>query len=485
MTLVRRPNGVVLGLNLVAAAAASPLALQACSDPVTIAETELVDGGADAPDAAIDAPPATPEASPCEGAAECAPGQTRVVPCGLCGKRTETCSTSCRFGGGTCESQGACEPGSTESRTSDCAVGTKERACSATCGWDAWSGCGVRGGVRPIAPYPSTPPEVPVNCSWVGDAAACRFVSGIGFDFRIGIYFPATNVWELSPKFNVGGYTELVAAGNRVVVTTGLGVSVPRAWVYDRTTQVLDGPYASGLTSRDIPIVKYIPADDAIVVVGGRPNGQPPNASDGATFNVGSKTWTPVYATTSLGSAIPSSGATVFGGKVLVPIIHQDGVTPNDLGTYDPTTKAWTVTALPAQDPITDAWDLIGPFGANGLALFGDTSDGVGVHVFDLGSKKLSPLLPPASMAFPPSVTFSPDNHATGFLVAAGPSIVYGLTVNTGFRLDTTTQTWTKFDAPTPYKFAFSDSTTRHFVWTGTEFLFFGGDLSSTFIYRP
>lgn len=455
--------------------------LHACSDPITIAETDVEatpDGGIDA--TPLDArPPDVPMPPVCEAGGECVPGQTRTVACGLCGKRTDTCSSTCRFETGTCTGEGVCQPDTIEGTPSGCSLGSKERACSATCSWGAWSACGTSGGARPMAKWPGFP-ESPWQCVWVKDHAACYFAF---FDStlhrQIGIYTPGTNTWEMSPDLDDGLGSELIAVGDRLALLAE-GGTVPKVWLYDRAAKTFEPPIESPLSPRAGTVTVYVPATNELVVLSGRePDG--PLLTDGASFSPVTKTWSSVFSTTGA-ETIPSfdsfNGRAFATGSRIATVLRTNDYVTDAIGIYDVAAKSWSLT--PYTPSGLAGATLLSLYGTNGL-LF--ATGAPPLSTFDLTVKALTPFSPPASVGLPAGTGFSTTNQ-TGLVTMLGASL-YGFGHRKGFRLDLATQAWTSFDAPAEYDFTYADGRPRVFVGTGTEFLFFGTDQRGTFIYRP
>jgi hypothetical protein len=86
----------------------------------------------------------------CDAPAECtcAPGTSREVPCGLCGRRPQRCTFEGEWqDSGACASEGTCAVGSVEEQRQTCgACGTgsqrRTRTCSDSCEWGEWGSWG-------------------------------------------------------------------------------------------------------------------------------------------------------------------------------------------------------------------------------------------------------------------------------------------------------------------------------------------------------
>jgi hypothetical protein len=84
----------------------------------------------------------------CTGEGECVPGTvTELGACARCGTVRQTCGADCRLPAAVCEGSGECEAGVTETESRACGACSTEmrtRTCNAGCGWDAfgaWSAC--------------------------------------------------------------------------------------------------------------------------------------------------------------------------------------------------------------------------------------------------------------------------------------------------------------------------------------------------------
>src|SRR6185436_1616350 len=65
-------------------------------------------------------------------------GDVRQVPCGNCGKRTETCTQSGYWSAvGGCEGEGECSAGGTEQRNAE-TCSADQRTCDTGCHWGTW-----------------------------------------------------------------------------------------------------------------------------------------------------------------------------------------------------------------------------------------------------------------------------------------------------------------------------------------------------------
>ena len=65
-------------------------------------------------------------------------GATRAAPCGMCGRRLETCSAALRWEAmGACESEGVCVAGTVEERRGAFCDVVRFTCSSTTCTWDA------------------------------------------------------------------------------------------------------------------------------------------------------------------------------------------------------------------------------------------------------------------------------------------------------------------------------------------------------------
>ncbi len=65
-------------------------------------------------------------------ACECTPNATSTEACGNCGTATRTCGSNCMWGAyGTCEGEGACKPGASDSACDPCG----QEVCNNACAW--------------------------------------------------------------------------------------------------------------------------------------------------------------------------------------------------------------------------------------------------------------------------------------------------------------------------------------------------------------
>ncbi|HOE81806.1 MAG TPA: hypothetical protein PK329_02385 [Myxococcota bacterium] len=83
--------------------------------------------------------------SACSGEGECLPGITQDGVCGFCGHRSRTCSDTCRWNAWEeCQDQGECDAGSVV--TEDCGLcGERSKHCTAQCKWSDWTACSGQG----------------------------------------------------------------------------------------------------------------------------------------------------------------------------------------------------------------------------------------------------------------------------------------------------------------------------------------------------
>lgn len=87
----------------------------------------------------------------CKYQKTCESGTSESEKCGNCGERNRTCSASCEWEAWTvCKGQGECSPSATQEGTcGNC--GKKTRTCSSLCTWGTWSSCSNQGVCTPGA----------------------------------------------------------------------------------------------------------------------------------------------------------------------------------------------------------------------------------------------------------------------------------------------------------------------------------------------
>lgn len=76
------------------------------------------------------------------GGEGCQPGSTITEACGNCGRRVDTCSSSCQWVAGACSNEGVCAPGATKpccSCSKGCSCGGAQ-TCTSSCTWGSCNG---------------------------------------------------------------------------------------------------------------------------------------------------------------------------------------------------------------------------------------------------------------------------------------------------------------------------------------------------------
>lgn len=342
------------------------------------------------------------EWSTCSGedpSAECSIDEVRAAPCGNCGTQKDTCDpTSCTWSTGVCLGEGACAAGDVETSTASCpTVGeVRTRTCTDKCAWSAYSDCTLPKG-------------------WLSMSSAPT-----GFEGR---YWHSA-VWT----------------GSKMIVWGGYGTYAAPSYVYVKP---------SGAA--------YDLAGDAWTTIAA-----PPSAlSSGRWHHSGVWTGTQMI---------------VWGGLNNTSYTTSSYYT-NTGAIYDPSTNTWPKTV--AATSLTPRYDHVGVWSTTtnemliwGGMAYGSTyapvNDGA---AYDPATDTWTPM---------PASPLSPRYRASAVWTGTELIIWGGLSTTSttsgilrdGARYDPKTKVWTKFPDPPAELDARWDNAQ---VWSGKEMLVWGG----------